>query len=139
MTLEEQNAELKKQVEALTAAVGKLTSKPEPERVIWDGTRSIEADLAKVASGEILIEQPAHSRLGRPMVSSTASAPSLPRDSLCRQSSAIRTGCANERPSGSEEGVASNRDPYSDLKSRVRFRHFIACSATVGNDRRGAV
>src|SRR5271169_148105 len=49
------------------------------------------------------------------MVSSTASAPSLPGDSLCRQSSAIRTGCANKRPSGSEEGVASNRDPYSDL------------------------
>jgi hypothetical protein len=49
------------------------------------------------------------------MVSSTASAPSLPRASLCRHSSAIRTGCANERSSGSEEGVASNRDPYSDL------------------------
>jgi len=24
------------------------------------------------------------------------------------------TGCANERPSGSEERVARNRDPYSD-------------------------
>ena len=57
----------------------------------------------------------AYARLGRPMVSSTASAPSLSRGSLCRQSSAIRTGCANERPSGSEEGVASNHDPYSDL------------------------
>src|ERR1700757_1208330 len=57
----------------------------------------------------------AYSRLGRPMFASTASAPSLPRGSLCRQSSAIRTGCANKRPSGSEEGVASNRDPYSDL------------------------
>src|SRR5438105_14393027 len=57
----------------------------------------------------------AYARLGRPMVSSTASAPSLPGGSLCRQSSAIRTGCANERPSGSEEGVASNHDPYSDL------------------------
>ena len=57
----------------------------------------------------------AYARLGRPMVSSTASAPSLPRGSLCRQSSAIRTGCAKERPSGSEEGVASNHDLYSDL------------------------
>ena len=57
----------------------------------------------------------AYARLGRPMVSSTASAPSLPRGSLCRQSSAIRTGCANDLPFGSEEGVASNHDPYSDL------------------------
>src|SRR5271169_50204 len=63
----------------------------------------------------------AYSRLGRPMVSSTASAPSLPGDSLCRQSSAIRTGCANKRPSGSEEGVASNRDPYSD---RIELRRW---------------
>ena len=35
--------------------------------------------------------------------------------SLRRHSSAIRTGCANERPSGSVEGVASNRYPYPDL------------------------
>src|SRR5438552_14858816 len=62
----------------------------------------------------------AYARLGRPMVSSTASAPSLPGGSLCRQSSAIRTGCANERPSGSEEGVASNHDPYSDLIEVLR-------------------
>jgi len=48
----------------------------------------------------------AYARLGRPMVSSTASAPSLPRGPLCRQSSAIRTGCANEPPSGSVRGVS---------------------------------
>src|SRR5205085_4525054 len=36
------------------------------------------------------------------------------------QSSAIRTGYANERPSGSEEGVASNHDPYSDLIEVLR-------------------
>src|SRR5438309_3211839 len=40
------------------------------------------------------------------MAPSTTSAPSLPRDSLYRQSSAIRTGCANERPSGSVRGVS---------------------------------
>src|SRR5438045_2782898 len=31
-----------------------------------------------------------------------------------RHSSEIRTGCANQRPSGSEEGVVSNHGPYSD-------------------------
>src|ERR1700758_1687260 len=40
------------------------------------------------------------------MAPSTASAPSVSRGSLCRQSSAIRTGCANERPSGSARGCA---------------------------------
>ena len=33
---------------------------------------------------------------------------------LGRYSSEIRTGCANERPSGSVEGVVSHHDPYSD-------------------------
>jgi hypothetical protein len=32
--------------------------------------------------------------------------------------SAIRTGCAKERSSGSEEGVVSNHDPYSDRQRR---------------------
>jgi hypothetical protein len=59
---------------------------------------------------------------GPTMVSSTACAPSLSRSSLRRQSSEIRTGCANERPSGSVEGVASNRDPYSDLKIPLQNR-----------------
>jgi RNA-directed DNA polymerase len=54
--------------------------------------------------------------LGRRLVTSTVCAPSLSRRSLRRESSEIRTGCANERPSGSGEGVASTRDPYSDLK-----------------------
>src|SRR5713101_6002018 len=51
---------------------------------------------------------------GSTMATSTARAPSLSRSSLRRQSSEIRTGCANERPSGSGEGVARNHDPYSD-------------------------
>ena len=33
------------------------------------------------------------------------------------ESSEIRTGCANERSSGSVEGVLSNHDPYSDQAS----------------------
>ena len=38
--------------------------------------------------------------------------------SLGRYSSAIRTGCANERPSGSVRGAASNGCPYRDLIPR---------------------
>ena len=57
--------------------------------------------------------------LGRPMVASTASAPSLPRGSLCRHSSAIRTGCANQRPSGSARGAVSDDCPYRDRIDRV--------------------
>src|SRR5712692_8153521 len=47
----------------------------------------------------------AYSCLGCALAPSTASTPSLSRGSLCRQSSAIRTGCAKERPSGSARGV----------------------------------
>src|SRR6201998_320759 len=55
----------------------------------------------------------AHSCLGSALASATAHASSLSRCTLCRHSSEIRTGCANERSSGSEEGVGSNHDPYS--------------------------
>src|SRR5260370_10428471 len=44
-------------------------------------------------------------RLGAALASSTGCAPSFPRCSLRRYSSEIRTGCANERPSGSVRGV----------------------------------
>jgi hypothetical protein len=40
-----------------------------------------------------------------------------PRGSLRRHSSAIRTGCANERPSGSARGVPRKRYPYRDLRT----------------------
>jgi hypothetical protein len=53
------------------------------------------------------------------MAPSTARPPSLSRDSLRRQSSAIRTGCANERPSGSARGVPRERYPYRDLQPGV--------------------
>jgi hypothetical protein len=52
---------------------------------------------------------------GLPLATAATRAAPLSRRSLRRSPSAIRTGCANERPSRSEEGVASNRDPYSDL------------------------
>src|SRR5882762_9278641 len=52
--------------------------------------------------------------LGEPMASSTARAPSLSCSSLCRQSSEIRTGCANQRPSGSVRGAVSDDCPYRD-------------------------
>jgi hypothetical protein len=53
--------------------------------------------------------------LGETLASSSASAPSLSRSSLRRQSSEIRTGCAKERPSGSERGVPRKWYPYRDL------------------------
>src|ERR1700733_4410691 len=58
----------------------------------------------------------------QPMVSSTARAPSISCRSLCRQSSEIRTGCANQRPSGSVRGEASTRltVPRSPSKLPVR-------------------
>src|ERR1035438_7082700 len=54
-------------------------------------------------------------RSGCTLASRTASTPSLSCRSLRRQSSAIRTGCANERPSGSVRGAISNGCPYRDL------------------------
>jgi hypothetical protein len=53
--------------------------------------------------GSLLVEP--YACTGPPMATCTPTAPSLSRGSLCRQSSAIRTGCANERPSGSVRGV----------------------------------
>src|SRR5437016_8354294 len=61
----------------------------------------------------------AYSRLGCALASSTASNPSLSCGSLCRQSSAIRTGCAKERPSGSVRGAISNDRPYRDPTTPV--------------------
>ena len=56
----------------------------------------------------------AYSCLGSALASSTEHASSLSGCPLCRHPSEIRTGCANERSSGSEEGVVSNHDPLSD-------------------------
>jgi hypothetical protein len=38
---------------------------------------------------------------------------------LGRYSSEIRTGCANQRPSGSVRGALSNECPYRDLKTSL--------------------
>ena len=48
------------------------------------------------------LDADAHS--GEALASPTGCAPSFPRCSLCRHSSEIRTGCANQRPSGSVRG-----------------------------------
>jgi hypothetical protein len=61
-----------------------------------------------------------YARSGCPMAPSTARTPSLSRGSLRRQSSTIRTGCANERPSGSARGVPREWYLYRDLKTPVQ-------------------
>jgi hypothetical protein len=58
MLTDQEERELKEQLAKLTDALKKATEVPPPQRIAWDGTKSIQADLAKVASGEILIEQP---------------------------------------------------------------------------------
>src|SRR6266849_2065677 len=55
------------------------------------------------------------------MAPSTARTPSLSRGSLRRQSSTIRTGCANERPSGSARGVPREWYPYRDPTENGRI------------------
>src|SRR5262252_6899601 len=73
--------------------------------------------VAQVASPEpkasVLVDP--HASVRGSLASATARAPSLPRGSLCRQSSAIRTGCAKKRPSGSVRGVSREWYPYRDL------------------------
>src|SRR6516164_8996031 len=78
------------------------------------------------------------------MAPTTAGAPSLSRSPLCRYSSEIRTGCANERPSGSLRGVPGNWYPYRDLNDLARFKSRRAsfyktskCKAEVLETRRG--
>src|SRR5579864_3002417 len=81
----------------------------------------------------------AYSCLGSALAPATEHASPLSGCTLCRHSSAIRTGCANERSSGSEEGVVRNHDPYSDLQLRTSLSHrrgvntVIIASSTIGN------
>jgi len=58
MTAEEVIAEQNKKIEALTSAIEKITAKPEPIHIDASGKHTVEADLAKVASGEIIIDLP---------------------------------------------------------------------------------
>src|SRR6516164_9135574 len=64
--------------------------------------------VAQIASPEpeasVLVDS--HARARGSLASATACAPSIPCSSLLRQTSEIRTGCANERPSGSVRGVS---------------------------------
>src|SRR5580700_3575891 len=62
-----------------------------------------------------------HACPGYAMASSTACAPPLSGCSLRRHSSEIRTGCANQRPSGSVRGATRNGCPYRarQLMARV--------------------
>src|ERR1700756_60924 len=73
----------------------------------------VAQDASPEPEASVLVEP--HARVRGSLASATASAPSLPRSSLRRQSSAIRTGCANERPSGSVRGVSREWYPYRDL------------------------
>ena len=47
-----------------------------------------------------------------------------PTDMAGRYSSKIRTGCANQRPSGSVRGAASDGCPYRDLTTPESARHW---------------
>src|SRR3974377_1999982 len=72
--------------------------------------------VAQTASPEpkasVLVDP--HAGVRGSLASAAARAPPLSRSSLRRQTSAIRTGCAKERPSGSVRGVSRERYPYRD-------------------------
>src|SRR5262252_3431287 len=95
--------------------------------------------VAQVASPEpeasVLVDP--HASVRGSLASATARAPSLPRGSLCRQSSAIRTGCAKKRPSGSVRGVSREWYPYRDLWKDSKFecdRHLITAASFLATD-----
>src|ERR1700751_1739691 len=77
----------------------------------------VAQDASPEPEASLLVEP--HARVRGSLASATASAPSLPRRSLRRQASPIRTGCANERPSGSVRGVSREWYPYRDLIFRT--------------------
>src|SRR5215475_4204538 len=68
----------------------------------------------------------AHPRLGSALASSTEHASSLSGCTLCRHSSAIRTGCANKRSSGSVRGVSREWYPYRDRQQPTSYLMFAA-------------
>ena len=65
------------------------------------------------------------------LASSPDNASSVSGCTLRRHLSAIGTGCANERSSGSEEGVVSNHDPYSDRHLELLCRSKGECPDTI--------
>src|ERR1700680_4165160 len=90
------------------------TRKPqESGSVSGSGDRALVANYSSPES-ETPDLMDTHSRFGSAMAFSTARAPPLSCCTLCRHSSEIRTGCANQRPSGSVRGAARNGCPYRD-------------------------
>ena len=80
-----------------------------------DGT-----SLAETEEGRLLIEENTFPSCTYPTQSGSAR---VPRVGECAEErygrpllSEIRTGCANERPSGSARGVPRKRYPYRDLR-----------------------
>jgi hypothetical protein len=73
----------------------------------------------------------AHPCIGYAMASSTACAPSLSGCSLRRHPSKIRTGCANQRPSGSVRGATRNGCPYRARQLSDFSANFGKASAAV--------
>src|SRR5580693_5239103 len=83
----------------------------EPGRVSESGAGALVAYYSP-PKPEAPDQLDAHACPGYAMASSTACAPSLSGCSLRRYSSEIRTGCANQRPSGSVRGATRNGCPY---------------------------
>src|SRR5262249_49150860 len=89
------------------------TGKPrQPRHAPGAGAQPVVAYSVPSQSEAPALGTHAHTRWA--LASATASAPSLPGSSLCRHASAIRTGCANKRSSGSVRGVLGDWHPYRD-------------------------
>ena len=105
----------------------------------WGQPRRIPASSARALVAPTPPSQPetpdlleAYACSGSTLASSTASAPSLSCYALRRHSPEIRTGCANERSSGSVRGAVSNDRPYRDLidcGKRIALRELVWASS----------
>src|SRR5713226_10653421 len=84
-----------------------------------------ERSSAESEEGRLLIEENTFPSCTYPTQSGSARVPrgASVRTSctLGRYSSEIRTGCANERPSGSVRGAISNGCPYRDPTTGTQF------------------
>ena len=90
----------------------------ESGRVSESGARALVA-YSSPPEPEAPDQLDAYPCIGYAMAPSTACAPSLSGCSLRRHSSEIRTGCANQRPSGSARGAVSDDCPYRDRQLSV--------------------
>ena len=91
------------------------TRKPqEPRSVPGSGVGGVVAHSFAAENPETPDLMEAHSRVGSALASSAENTPSVSRCPLRRHSSKIRTGCANERSSGSVRGVSREWYPYRD-------------------------